>query len=599
MFVAKRSPDHREEESQSLSDQSPDSVEAPIPGQSLFGEDAYRSVDTDHRTFAGYSVLIVAGDGVITDILQPPELTDVDAPSPLIGSVVDTLWQGEPADRLAAQIKRALRSRQVVSTEFPTLDGKRYHDFVFIPQGRNRVLLVERDISERMTAFSRMEQLAFLDDRTKLPNRLFLLEELARCIDDLKLKEGRAAVISLDVCGSDGQSSASNTKQHDAIFLEFASRLVHELRGANATDVEDYDRYTVAARIEYSQFAVILPAIVCGEDAERVAQRLIDVLQEPVKLANRNIRMTVRAGIALFPQDGEDAPTLFANAVAAMDDARNNAATQYKLHSGTIRLRALQRQDLEIELRGALNNEEFDVEFLPIVAADSRQIRSVEALLRWPKNVFGPQSIQKVIAIAENTGLILPIGDWVLEKCCEAFCHWRDHGWGNPRVSLNLSVQEFFRHELIQRIEETLQKFDIHPRSLDIEITEYTLFRDAMKNYSVCTALRSLGIGVIVDDYGTGACSLAHVARSPVDAIKVDNSFVTSLGEDDHDRAACAAIVAMGKALGKRVIAEGIETESQARYLASLGCDELQGFLITRPTSVQGMQELISEGHCE
>jgi diguanylate cyclase (GGDEF)-like protein len=579
-----------------LKNTSKESTDSHPKAKKLFGAEIIRAAETESRTFAGYSVLITSRDGTIVEVLQAPEIPDGAAPSALIGSPVDELWPGEPAGRLALLVSRAIRSRQVASTEYSTNQGKRHHDFLFIPQGRERALVVVRDISERKTAFTRMERLAYLDDITKLPNRQFLFEELVRCINILKLKEGRAAVICLDVRNVDGQSNSSNSRQHDAVFVELASRLTHELRGANAEGVDDYERYTVAARIEFNQFGVILPVIDSGADAESVTKRLIDVLQQPIKMPSQDVRMRVKAGIALFPQDGLDSETLFTNAVAAMDDARNNAASPYKLHSGTVRLRALQRRDIELELRAALDNNEFAVEYLPIVAAGNRNITSAEALLRWPKNVFGPPSIQKIISVAENTGLILPIGYWVLQKSCEAMLEWRKNGWENARISVNLSVQEFSRGDLAPRIAETLEKYSIDPRFLDVEITEYTLFRDAMKSYAMCNELKSLGIGIIVDDYGTGACSLAHVARSPVDAIKIDNSFVANALTDSNDRAACAAITAMARTLGKKIIAEGVETEEQAEMLIEQGCDALQGFLICKPATIEGIQDLIKGG---
>ncbi|MDH4048942.1 MAG: EAL domain-containing protein [Gammaproteobacteria bacterium] len=590
--MSKRSADHWNEDPKGITRESTGS---PSRDRNLFGADVVRSADSECRSFTGHSVLMVSGDGLVVEVLQAPDHCDDTVSEALIGIPVDELWPGDVAERLLIQVRRAIRTRQVSSTEYTTNNESSHHDFVFIPQGRDRALLVSRDISERKTAFSRIEKLAYRDDTTKLPNRQYLIEELERCISILKLKEGRAAVLCLDVISADGQNSSSNSRLHDAIFVELASRLTHELRGANADGVDDYERYTVAARIEYSQFGVILPVINSGSDAEGVAKRLIEILQQPVRTPSHDARMRVRIGIALFPQDGVDAGTLFSNAIAAMDDARNSAASPYKLHSGTVRLRALQRRDLELELRTALDNDEFDVEYLPVVAADSRKVISVEALLRWPKNVFGPQSIQKVISIAENTGLILPIGDWVLQKGCEAIVRWRANGWTNPRLSVNLSVQEFSRSDLAARILEALGKHSIDPRCLDVEITEYTLFRDAMKGYSMCSELKALGIGIIVDDYGTGACSLAHVARSPVDAIKIDNSFVANAMADISDRAACAAITAMARSLNMKIIAEGVETKAQADMLVEQGCHALQGFFICKPTSSDGVQQFVAK----
>ncbi len=566
----------------------------------LFGSRLVRSSPEDaHRSVGGQALIVTSGDGTIIEVLQSPEIANGDAPSSLIGGNIDEVWPGEPAGRLTGNVKRAIRSRRIESSEYWTEADDSYHDFVFIPNGPDRVMVVARDVSDRKTAFTRMERLAYLDEVTKLPNKQFLCEELDRCMNILRLQEGRAAVICFDVRSADGQDSTENAKQHETILVELASRLTHELRGANALDIDDYERYSVAARTDHSQFGVILPLVDSGEEAEGVAKRLIDTLQQPIKMSHRNTSVSVRAGIALFPQDGSDAKTLYDNAVTAMEDARNDRATTCKLHSGTVRLRALQRQDLESELRVALERDEFAIEFLPIAEADSRTITTVEALLRWPQAAFGPQSIPKVISMAENTGLILPIGDWVLRRSCEALKRWHENGWPELRVSVNLSIQEFSLDDLAERIRDVLDEYAVDPSFLEVEITEYALFRDAMKGYVSCSALKSLGVTVVVDDYGTGACSLAHVARSPVDAIKIDNSFVSNAVSDSSDRAACIAITAMARSLGKRIIAEGVETEAQAKMLEQQGCDALQGFAICKPTSIEGIDELLARGDRE
>ena len=567
---------------------------SPLSSGSLFANEVSRS-QASHRPLDGQAVLVVARDGTVSEVLQAPEA--VADGLVLEGKCIDDVWPGEPTGRLARIVDRAIRSRSVQSSDFSTGDGAVHLDFVFIPHGRDRAMVVARDVSARQSHFHQLEELAYIDDTTKLPNRQFLFEELTRCVDILRLHEGRGAVICLDVDWAESDRGVLNAKHNDAVFVEIASRLTHELRGANQLDSDDYERYTVAARVEYGKFAVVLPVIDSGEDAEGVALRLIETMKRPVEVARRAVKPKVHGGIALFPQDGTDADTLFNNAMAAMDDASNNQSTGYKFHSGTVKLRALQRQDLELELRAALDRDEFAVEFLPIVAASTRSVVSVEALLRWPQNVFGAQSIRKVISLAENTGLILPIGDWVLRKGCAVLSEWRSSGWPKLRVAVNLSVQEFSRDDLAERITTIVRQSGMDPSAVDIEITEYSLFRDAMQGYEMCRSLKKQGLRIVVDDYGTGACSLAHVARSPVDAIKIDNSFVAAATTDDVERAACAAMVAMAHQLGIQVIAEGVETSDHAELLTELGCDQLQGFGICRPTDPEGIAEFL--GHSQ
>ncbi len=544
----------------------------------------------DRREQIRQAVLEVAKSGSIIRVLQAPEGHDRRPPEQLQGRSVADIWPDAPAEFLLASVKAAISGRQVHSTEYGAGGDAAHYEIISIPQGRDRALLVVRDVSARKTALSRMQQLAYVDEATKLPNREFLHEELSKCIDVLRLREGRAAVICFDIDQVDLHGNSFGTRQQDVIIKELASRLTHELRGANQSDVEDYERYSIAARIEFRQFGVVLPIIESGSDAEGVTQRLIESLQQPIKIAHREVEVTARAGIALFPQDGNDAESLFENAIAAMEDARNSQVAPYKFHSGTVKLRALQRQDLDLELRAALEREEFTLEFLPIVDAKTRKATSVEALLRWPQQIFGLQSIRKVVALAENTGLILPIGDWVLRESCTALRRLHDAGFAELRLAINLSVQEFSHRALIEKILEILDEFGLEPRHLDVEISEYTLFRDAMKQYATCARLKDAGLGVVVDDYGTGACSLAHLSRSPVDAVKIENNFVSNLIADAVDRATCAAVTAMAHELGKKIIAEGVETEGQAMILAEQGCDFLQGFLFARPSSAEVLE---------
>ena len=523
-------------------------------------------------------VLTVSGSGAVLDVQQSCGLTAAEQPD----VTIDELWPGEPADRLKIKIRRALRSRAVDSAEFvDDRDGSTY-DFVFIPQGRDRVLVVTRDVSARRSAYSRLEELAYVDDATKLPNRLFLIEEIERSVNTIRLQEGRAAVLCFDIRGAERRAGAHRSGDHNDVFVELASRLTHELRGVNEVESDDAERYSVAARVDEHQFGVLLPVIDSGADAESVVKRLSDTLKQPIKLPHRDVKLSVSAGIALYPQDGTTAEALYANALAAMEDA-HSMGVPYKFHSGTVRLRALQRQDLALELKSALERDEFAIEYLPCVNAARRTPCAVEALLRWPQNVFGAQSIQKVISVAENTGLILPIGDWVLRRACAALAEWHAKGWTTLRLSVNFSAQQFACAELVDRIRSILEESSVDPSMIDFEITEYVLFRDAMKGFATLSALKNLGVGVVVDDYGVGACSLAHLARSPIDALKIDNAFVANLTRGGADAAACAAMVSMARELDVRVVAEGVETEEQASELTRLGCAELQGFLFSRP----------------
>ncbi len=542
----------------------------------------------------GDSVLILSGDGTIISLQSPPDGVSDDQAAALAGCPLESLWPGKLAALLHSNIKRVLRSRQVHSAEFEgDSDGQNY-ELICIGQGPDRVLVVVRNISEQKLAISEMQQLAYLDAATGLPNQKYLLRELNRIAVGLRLKGGRAAVICIDIDTTDFENIAPGKTKQDAVLKELASRLVGGLRGVNQPDTPDEERYSIVVRLDFRQFAVVLPIIEDGSDAEAVTSRLSGSLEQPIEFGTRSIRVTVNAGIALFPQDGTDATTLLENAHAAMGEAKNNQTMRPSFHSGTVKVRALKRLDLELELQSALDREEFHLKYLPIVEAGTRNVRTAEALLRWPQEVLGSRSTEQVISLAENTGLIVPIGEWVLRHSCEQLHAWHASGHSELRLAVNLSAQEFSRADLASRIAEILSSSSIEPQYVDFEITEHILFRDALKDFAMCRELKELGVGVVVDDYGTGACSLAHLSSSPIDMVKIDGGLVVHSETNPSDRAACAAATAMAHELSLKVVAESVETEQQAKFMQELGCDFLQGFLFCRPSLASEFTEYLA-----
>ena len=529
-------------------------------------------------------VVLVSADGTICSLHGALNLPSDHLITELPGSQVEALWPDDLAVMVRKNIGKVLRSRQFQIDEFEDSRRGKQYEFVFVAQGRDRVLIIARDISDQQNAASRMRSLAYTDKVTGLPNREYLFQELSKITASLRLKEGRAAIICIEINDLDLANSISGKKHQDEILKELATRLTLELRGANQPDEGNEERYSVAVRLDFRQFAVVLPEIDVGSDAAGVASRLSDSLQQPVKIGTREIRVTTSVGIALFPQDGIDAEALIENAGAAMEDAKNSQTQQQKFHSGTLKVRALQRQDLTLELQSALDQEEFTLDFQPIVQAAGRDVVTAEVLLRWPHAVLGSKSIQEVISLAEYTGLIIRLGEWILRRACEQLHLWHNSGHPNLRLAINVSAQEFSRPDLAQRIAGIISDSLIEPEYLDLEINEHVLFRDAMRDFAMCRELKELGVRLVVDDFGTGACSLAHLSRSPVDALKIDGSFVAQVQTSLNDRDACAAATAMAHELNLQVTAESVETAEQATHLQRLGCDYLQGFLFFRPS---------------
>lgn len=568
-------------------------------GTARQGSRGMHEKDTPAPTSAKHTnytlILIVSQGGAICSIVEAPDSVRDKIGRNSDSSSIDNLWPKDVADNIRQSLKRVLRNRRSLSEEIENAAAGMAAEFIFIAQGRDRVMMVVRDLSEQKQALYRAQHLAYNDDATGLPNREFLFQELQRITDMQRLKEGRAAMICLHVGQFDDHGYVLNSVQQDDVLKQLAQRLTTHLRGSNDDDVTDYERYSVAARTDYRQFGVVLPNIESGEDAEAVVKRLVNDLKQPANVGTRTVTVRACGGVALFPQDGMDPSSLYDNARGALEDARNDPSTSFKFHSGTVRLRTLQRNDLEVELRSALERNEYALNFLPIVDAETGVPTTIEALLRWPDTILGTQSTRKVIRVAERTGLILPIGQWVLRHACEQLQSWHRAGHNDVRVAVNLSAQELVSDGIAERIEQVLEQTGTNPADVDLEIKEHMLFREMLTNFATCRKLNALGIRIVVDDYGVGACSLAHLSQSPVGALKIDNTFVSNLETSERDKAACAAAIAMANELGIAVVAEGVETKVQADILRSQGCHYLQGFLFSKPMSEEETLRYLNE----
>ncbi len=542
---------------------------------------------------AGNLVVVVGADGIVRSVIDKPAENESPYPDQISGQPVDAVWPADIAKAITTNCRRALRSRQVRS-EFVSSEALgRDIEMIFIVQGRDSVMLVMRDVTHTRARISRLERLAFEDKVTGLPNREWLMKEFETILQRLKIQGGRAAVIALEIGSLDVLRDLAPNVVGDGLMVDLAKRMKNALRGTNRNDECDDERYSVLARIDETHFAILLPRIETGDDAAAVTNRIVELLEAPVTIDDKEVHVNVAAGIALYPQDGRASAELFASAVTAMQDAKHSATQQQRFHSGTMRMRALEREDLEHALRSAVENEEFALTFLPIVTADMQKTAAVEALLRWPKSLFGAKPISEVVAAAEYTGLIFPIGEWVFANACRQVAEWRRGGASDLRIAINVSAQEFSRGKLVQRTERLLGETGVEPRAVIIEITEQLLFRDSINDFTVCRGLKELGIDISVDDYGTGICSFDHLSRSPVDSVKIHPDIVARANSGAPGRAACAAVTAMAHALGIRVVAEGVETDEQANLLTDIGCDYLQGFLFSRPVDDAALIEYL------
>lgn len=543
-------------------------------------------------------IAIVTSAGKVDSVISRPDRSPVLPENVSAGSELDALWGGPTCERIKRNIKKALQSRRAYSVRITDTESRgECIEFLFVPQGRDRVMMIARDASATQAAFEELADLAYMDSDTGLPNREWLVGELDTIIQRIQIRHGRGGLICLDIEEDRDLKMTHGESAYRAILAHVASRLTRTLRGANQQDEDDDERYSAVARIGETQFAIVLPDIETGEDAQAVAERLSQLLAAPMLIESKEYRLKVSVGIALYPQDGERASELLDNGIVALQEARFSHTSHHKFHSGTVRMRALERQDLVVELETALRAEEFELNYLPILSQPDGNVSAVEVLLRWPRPLFASRPIQEVIKAAEYTGLIVPIGDWVFVTACEQLGLWHSNGHGDLRLALNISGQEFAREELGERIGQLLEDTGIDGAAIDMEITEHLLLRDAMRNFASCRALEKLGVNLVVDDFGTGICSFDYLSGSPVSGVKIHQRFTAMVDQSASSRAACAAITAMAHELGMTVTAEGVETLEQAEALSEVGCDNLQGFLFSEPVDADNMQHFLAKSH--
>jgi diguanylate cyclase (GGDEF)-like protein len=425
--------------------------------------------------------------------------------------------------------------------------------------------------------------LAYVDSLTGLPNRLSYKERLARSLEEAGRNGRNVAALFIDL---DHFSRINDTLGHEAgdhLLQQVAARLRASCReredevgpASAALDPE-------VARLGGDEFTVLMPGLTDPEDAAKLARRILSSLAHPFRLSGREIFINASIGIAIFPYDGEDLEMLLMHADTAMYKAKEQGGGSYQAYSRAMNASALQRLTLEHSLRRALEREEFEVHYQPIVEARSGRPVAAEALVRWRHPELGLLLPSEFVPLAEENGLIVPLGEWVIQRACRQYREWQAQGLPPVRVVVNLSSRQL-RRELTETVGRILQATGLEPRNLGLELTESVLVNHQKEGAEVLHALRAMGLHLSVDDFGTGYSSFSYLKHFPLDTLKIDRSFVREITSDPDDAAITTAIIAMGHALGLKVVAEGVETPGQQALLRRQGCDELQGYHFSRP----------------
>lgn len=456
-----------------------------------------------------------------------------------------------------------------------------------------------QDISDRKRSEEKIIYLAYHDSLTGLPNRNFFKQLLEKELARAERFEKMVALLFLDLDNFKHINDSFGHGAGDQILNEAARRITECVRRSDSTSrVEESPVDRRVTRFGGDEFAVLLTDILHIEDAARVAQRIIGTLSEPFVVESHEVFVGASIGITVYPMGGNDVDTLLKNADIAMYHAKDQGRNNYQFFTKSMNRIAFERLTLETRLRKALENDEFRLYYQPQLDIKTGKIVGVEALIRWQQPEMGLTSPLEFIPLSEETGLILPIGEWVIRTACEQNALWQRAGYPPVRVAINLSSRQLKQKDLIGIVGGALKDSGLNPSWLELELTESSIMQSAEESLAVLNRLKSLGINLSIDDFGTGYSSLSHLKRFPVDALKIDRSFVMDIPSDSDDTAIIEAMIAMAKGLKMKIIAEGVQTFEQLQFLRENQCDSMQGYLFSPPVPAEEMTKLLAEDPC-
>ena len=440
------------------------------------------------------------------------------------------------------------------------------------------------DLSAQEHLWQRLHRLAYYDVLTGLPNRDLFMDRLNNALTGGRRQNSSVALLFLDL---DRFKTINETLGHtlgDSLLKAVADRLSRCIRESDTI-----------ARLGGDEFTIVLNGLNHPSEAAKVAKTISHHLKEPFTLNQQELFISASTGISLFPGDGDDPETLLKNADTAMYRAKESGRNRYQFYETDMSTRFAERLSLENELRRALENDELQLAYQPKVELASGRIIGMEALARWQHKERGWISPATFIPIAEEAGLMLPIGEWVLRTACRQAKAWQNSGHQNFRIAVNLSGHQIQRGNLLQSVKQILAETALDSHYLELELTESILMENAKSITDILNSLQKMGIQLAVDDFGTGYSSLGYLKSFALDTLKIDKSFVDDMATDKSDAEIVATIIAMGRNLNLKVVAEGVETQQQLELLHQQGCDEIQGYLFSKPVTAGEMAQMLED----
>lgn len=467
-------------------------------------------------------------------------------------------------------------------------NGELYWELVSISPVRNEAgeiinfVGIQHDISARKAMEEQINRMAFHDELTQLPNRSLLAKNFAVAVTRAQREGGILGLLSLDLSRFKLVNDSMGHDIGDQLLRIIAQRLVRCAR-----------EHDTVARFGGDEFVVLLTQLTRPEDITPVVQRILASIADPIPIAGQELQLAGNVGAALFPQDGDNLETLMRSATAALHQAKRQGRNQFQFYTSQLSAQATEQLTMENELRRAISEGQLVLHYQPQIDLDSGRIVGAEALVRWPHADNGLIPPSRFIPLAEETGLIIPLGLWVLREACRQSVAWRNAGLSHLRIAINVSTHQLREPDIVKQVMDTIEESGIPADQLEIELTESAIMEQPAETIELLRRFKKLGIGLAIDDFGTGYSSLSYLHRFPFDTLKIDRSFIKNITTSSDDAAIVRTIIAMAHSLRLNVVAEGVETTEQAIYLRNNNCDQLQGYLFSKPLPAQEFEILL------
>jgi len=462
-------------------------------------------------------------------------------------------------------------------------------------ESSHRIFGTIQDISEQRRAEESIRQLAYYDSITGLPNRDLFKEHLSMALHHAGRNDEKVAVMFLDLDKFKRVNDSLGHEAGDKLLKTISERLHDSVRSSDvaARDVGEMD--VSLARLGGDEFTVMLSGLQDIKHVELVAKRILNRIAEPMMLSGNRVCVSASIGIAIFPEDGEDIHSLLKNADAAMYEVKSKGRNGIFFYDDALRKQSHHRVQLESELHEAIEQDQLVLIYQPKVDAVTCEVIAFEALIRWIHPERGMIPPMDFIPVAEESGLIIPMGKWVIETACRQHQAWRKAGHPAVSISVNLSAHQFADKELLDAIRGILQATEMPAQYLEFEITETVLMRDADTALAILNTMKEMGLKVSIDDFGTGYSSISYLKHFPADVLKIDRAFVKDLPDDEQDATITNAIILLAKALNLGIVAEGVETKAQLEWLRDKGCDQIQGYLFSPPVPADKAETMLGQ----